>query len=264
MSFVVTGTPRSGTRYTSRLMTAMGIPCHHEKTLRPLETALNVTRWPTLGIGESSWMGWSLIPLMIGHRVPVLHSIRNPWDVIDSLTNRNHILNPLVVNESALQSVRETINVLLPDVFKCEQRVDRAATLVIEWNCLIVRHVPRRYVFYVDRLDVPIVREMLTYVGESADDAKIESALDEVSTSTNSGYTVDAVPGVSDPDVAKWIVQYAKDNDVGRVATCKIRDVAARQTPEELIERMDSKLVDQVNVYAEHHGYPTYEMVVCV
>ena len=237
----------------------MGLPCDHEKTLRPLVTALNVARWPTLGIGESSWMAWSLIPLMVGHRVPVLHAIRNPWLVIDSLTNRNHILNPLVLSDSDLQSVRELINVFLPDLFEREQRVDRAAALVVGWNRLIAEHVPERHEFYVDRLDVPTVRVMLGHLGEWIDDGKVASALAEVSTTTNSGYTVDSVSGVSDPDVARWIVQYAKEQDCGRITTRKIRDVAGRQTPEELIERMDSELVDQVNEYAALHGYPTYE-----
>jgi len=244
-------------------MAAMGLPCDHEKTLRPLATALNVARWPTLGIGESSWMAWSLVPLMVGHRVPVLHAIRNPWLVIDSLTNRNQILNPLAPRHSELQSARELINVFLPDLFEREQRVDRAAMLVVEWNRLIAEHVPDREVFYVDRLDVPSIRVMLGYLGEYIDDGKIESALDEISKSTNSGYTVDSVAGVSDPDVARWLARYAKDNDCGRVTTCKIRDVAGRQTPEELIERMDAELADQVNAFAALHGYPTYELA-CV
>jgi len=237
----------------------MGLRCDHEKTLRPSASALNVARWPTLGIGESSWVAWSLIPLMVGHRVPVLHAIRNPWSVIDSLTNRNQILNPLAANNSELQGVRELINVFLPDLFEREQRVDRAAALVVGWNRLIAEHVPQRFVFYVDRLGPATVRRMLDFIGEDADDSKIDSALAEVSTSTNSGYTVDTVPGVSNPDVARWVAQYAKEQDCGRVATCKIRDVAGRQTPEELTERMDPSLVDQVNEYAALHGYPTYE-----
>jgi hypothetical protein len=69
------------------------------------------------------------------------------------------------------------------------------------------------------------------------------------------------VPGISDPDVAAWVGQYAKDNDVGKITTCKIRDVAARETPEQLVERMDPELAEQVNEYARMHGYPCYELV---
>ncbi len=260
MRFIVTGSPRAGTRYASRLMAAIGFPCDHETTLRPSASVVDVVRWPTLNIGEASWMAWSLIPLMVGYRVPILHTIRNPWDVIDSLTNRNHILNPMVNSDSGLQDVRELINAFLPDLFKREQRIDRAAELVLGWNWLIAEHVPARFVYHVDRISISTVRGMLNFVDAEADDDTIGTALDEVSTSTNSGYTVDRVPGVSDPDVAEWIKQYAKENDVGRVTTCKIRDVAGRQTPEELIERMDPELVDQVNAYAALHGYPTYEL----
>jgi len=266
MLFVVTGTPRSGTQYASRLMTALGLPCDHEKTFRPLVSVANIVRWPTLDIGEASWMGWSLLPLMVGHRVPVLHTLRNPWSVIDSLTNRNHILNPLVHSDSSLQGVREIINAYLPGLFARDRRVDRAAALVLGWNRLIAEHVPDRCVYYVDRLDIPMVRKMLAYLNYPAADVldisddQIDSALADISTSTNSGFTIDSVPGVSDPDVAEWIAQYAKANNVGRISTCKIRDVAARQTPEELVEQMDPELAERVNAYAACHGYPTYDL----
>jgi hypothetical protein len=263
MSFVVTGTPRSGTRYVSTLLTAIGLKCYHEKTLRPLATTLDVVRWPTLGIGESSWMAWCVVPLMVGHRVPVLQTIRDPWKVIDSLTNRNHILNPLVVGESALKSIRQLINVMLPNLFDREQRVDRSVELVLGWDRLIREYVPHRYVFHVDRLDVSTIGEMLTHIGAEATDDEITSALAEVSTSTNSGYTVEATMGISDPDVAKWIVRYAKEKDCGRISTCKIRDVPVTQSPEELAELMDPGLLEQLNHYAEHYGYPTYEMAAC-
>jgi len=241
-------------------MTALGFPCDHEKTLRPLSRVMDVVRWPALDIGESSWLAWSLLPLMAGHRVPVLHTIRDPWAVIDSLTNRNPILNPLVNSDSGLQGVRELINAYLPGLFDREARIDRAAALVLGWDRLIAEHVPARFVYHIDRLDAATVRRMVEYIGADVDDATIDSALDEVSTSTNSGYTIEQVPGVSDPDVARWVQQCAKENDIGRITTCKIRDVAAHQTPEELIERMDPELVDQVNAYADSYGYPTYEL----
>ena len=260
MRFVITGTPRSGTRYAAKLMAAMGFPCDHEKTIRPSASVVNLARWPTLGIGESSWMAWSVLPLMVGYRVPVLHTVRNPWDVIDSLTNRNQILNPMVNSDAELQNVRVLINAYLPELFQLDERVDRAAALVLGWDRLIAEHAPERYVYHVEWMDVVMVRGMLNFIGAERGDDTIQAALTEVSTSTNSGITVDRVPGVSDPDVAKWVQQYAKENDVGRITTCKIRDVAGRQTPEELIERMDPELADQVNAFAALHGYPTYEL----
>ncbi len=262
MRFVVTGSPRSGTRYTAKLMAALGLPCDHEKTLRPLATVVDVAKWPKLDVGESSWMAWSLLPVMVGYDIPVLHTIRNPWKVIDSLTNRNQILNPLASCDSALQGVRELINLYLPDLFDREQRVDRAAALVLGWNQLIEANVPERSLLHVDRLDVSRVRIALGYLGVFRTDDKIQAALDEVSTSTNSGYTVDSVPGVSDPDVAKWISQYAAEQNCDRVLTRKIRDVAASETPEQLAERMDPALLEQVNRYADRHRYPTVEVPV--
>jgi len=260
MRFVITGTPRSGTQYAARLMTVLGVPCSHEKTLRPLTNVADVLKWPAADTGESSWLGWSLIPLMVGYRIPILHVIRNPWAVIDSLTNRNFILRGWSLRESGVQAIREIIHAYLPEVMKHKERVDRAASLLLGWNRLIAEQVPARFVFYVDRLDLMTVRAMLEYLGAEVPDSQIRAALREVSTSANQGYTLDPVPGVSDPDVAEWIGQYARENDCGQVSTLRVRDVAARQTPEELIERMDSTLVDEVNAYAALHGYPTYEL----
>jgi len=161
---------------------------------------------------------------------------------------------------SGVQGVREIIHAYLPQVMKYEERVDRAASLVVGWNRLIAEHLPGRFVFHVDRLDAMTIRAILEYLGAEVADDQIKAALNEVSTSANAGYTVDPVPGVSDPDVAKWIYQYAKENDCGYVSTLRIRDVAGQQTPEELIERMDSTLLDEVNTYAALHGYPTYEL----
>lgn len=197
--------------------------------------------------------------MMVGHRVPVLHVIRNPWDVIDSLANRNQIINPMASNQSSLQSVRELIDAFLPDVFGYSERVDRATALVLGWHDLIVSHVPNRFQFHVDRLDAAAVRGIVNYIGADVGDTTIVTALAEVSKSTNEGYTLDAIPGISNPIAAKWIAEYAKEQECDRITTCKIRDVAARQTPEELIERMAPELVERVNTYADSYGYPTYQ-----
>ncbi|KKN00072.1 hypothetical protein LCGC14_1141540 [marine sediment metagenome] len=241
-------------------MAALGLPCNHEKILRPLASVVDMAKWPKLNEGESSWMAWSVLPLMVAYDVPVLHTIRNPWKVIDSLTNRNQILNPLVLGDSALQSVRELINLLLPDLFDREQRVDRAAALVVAWNQLIADRLPNRILVPVDKLNAYRLGDVLYQMGVSRSRDEIQTALDEVSTKTNSGYTVDSVPGVSDPNVAKWLAQYAVEQNCCRVSTRKIRDVAASQTPEELAEAMDPELLDQVNQYASRHGYPTVEV----
>lgn len=254
MRFIVTGTPRSGTRYSAKLMAALGLACEHEKTLRPSATVLEVARWPEADSGESSWMAWSVLSLL-PCEVPVLHTIRDPWAVIDSLTNRNAIMNPIGERDSQVQSVRRLIDAYLPGVMQMPERVDRAAAFVLGWNRLIDERVPTRLWFPVDRLDVDHVALALRYIGTSRTTAEIEAALAEVSTSTNSGFTVDPTDGISNPDVAKWVLQYAKELDVGQIFTRKIRDVAKRETRADLAARMDPGLVDRINDFASRHGY---------
>ncbi len=260
MRFIVTGTPRSATRYSANLLDALRVPCTHEHTLRPLAPVVDVLQWwQESKSGESSWMAWTLLPLM-PDAVPVLHTIRNPWLVIDSLANRNSILRPDQLRTDVMTGIRRTIDTYLPEVFSRTTRIDRAAAFVLGWNRLIGERVPDRFVYHVERLDVPTVCNMLEYLGVSRSDAEIAKALATVSTEVNGGYSIADAPRLSDPLVARWVEQYAKENGFAGVVPRVMKDVPDRQTPAELAEKMSPEMLDQVNQYASRHGYPTVEV----
>ena len=107
--FLITGTPRAATKYAARLFTACGVPCHHEGTVRPLTPLVELLRWyRDADGGESSWMSWTVQPLF-PKPLPILHTIRNPWAVIDSLCNRNSILKPEQLHSITMNALRDTI-----------------------------------------------------------------------------------------------------------------------------------------------------------
>ncbi len=262
MRFVITGTPRSATKYSARLFHALGVPCTHEKTLRPTISAVDTLRWWIAGdTGEASWMAWTLLGVMPGP-VAVFHTIRDPWAVIDSLANRNAILKTKQAPGNTMLMIRTTIDAYLPGVMQRESRIDRAAAFVLGWNRLIEQRVPERFVYYADRLDIATVRQMLRYIAIERTDDDIATALDEIKTDTNAGYTVADSPGISNPGVARWIEQYAKEQGCSGVFTRKIKNEPDRQTPQQLAEAMDPDLLEEVNQYAVSHDYEAVEELV--
>ena len=107
--FIITGCARSGTAYTSRLLTAAGVPCTHEEVFS-LEVAETVSadgwraacrRWRKPGDwadpdsdspappakGESSWLAAPLLD-QLPKDILVFHQLRNPLHVIRSLMRR--------------------------------------------------------------------------------------------------------------------------------------------------------------------------------
>ncbi len=255
MRFIVTGTPRSATTYSARLLAALDVPCTHEVVLRPSASVVDVVRWWTDDKqGESSWMAWTVLPLM-PTAVPVLHVVRDPWLVIDSLANRNAILKDSKQPADSLRSIRDTIKAWLPDVFAWDTQVDRAAAFVVGWTQLIAERCPNRFVFYPDTLTVGSVVAMLAHLGVERLEGDIMAAVDSLATNINAGFNLEITDGISDPDVGNWIMQYAREQNCCRIATRKFQDVPDRQTPIELAAAMSPELLTEVNTHALAYGY---------
>lgn len=139
--FVVTGTPRSATGYASLLFKAAGLECTHEKVFRPNAPLGDVLEWlgdSRADKGESSWLAW-MAPAMSPGPLFVLHSVRDPWAVIDSLASRNDILP--VDADAAKDSFRNIIWAYCPEVFGWSSSLDRAAQFVLSWSVLIQERV---------------------------------------------------------------------------------------------------------------------------
>jgi len=256
MHFVITGTPRSATKYSSKLLSELGAPCSHERVLRPETSVVNVLRWLDQDDvpGESSWMAWTVLPLL-PEPIPVLHVIRDPWLVIDSLANRNSILDVDQMKTKDMLAIRDMLKTYLPDVLSWPNRIDQAASFVLGWNRLIALAHPDRFVFYPDRLDLRVLRGMLHHVGIERTDKDLIVQRDRVSTAINKGYTVNDITELSDPVVARAIEEYAKNNGFTEIFARQIVDKTEYQTPEEVAEAMAPDLLEQVNEFAAAHGY---------
>ncbi len=84
LDFVITGCPRSGTRYLARILTALGYDCDHEACFNPWRVVLAEDRPETCIWGDSSWMAVPFLETLPPETV-VIHLVRDPLRTINSI-----------------------------------------------------------------------------------------------------------------------------------------------------------------------------------
>jgi len=237
------------------LLSELGVACGHEHAIQPLSTWLGVLAWyEAAEHGESSWMGWTVAAGLPG-RVPVLHVIRNPWDVIDSLANRNAILNR-DGTDAGLGRVREVIRAYVPDVFEWHKKIDRAAALVVRWNRLIHERCPWSVPFRVEDLDVGSMRHLLAHIGAERTREEIARAVAKIPPRINSGTIAARQHDPDDPAVAEIVDRYATQPNCRVMSLERTDSEPTRPTPEQVAALVDPVLLESVNHWAAECQYP--------
>ena len=79
LEYIATGTGRCGTRYVSRVLSEVGIPCGHESIFQPKGIVKNDRLQ-----ADSSWLAAPYLNHDIALNVPVIHVKRHPVDVVSS------------------------------------------------------------------------------------------------------------------------------------------------------------------------------------
>lgn len=268
MRFVVTGSPRSATRYAAVLFERLGVPCTHEQVFKQTGSAIDVARWYKRGThGDSSWLAWAFLDLIPGP-VVMFHTRRNPWKVIDSMAHRNRIVSMTETRAESINSLRDIMHAYCPRVAQYDTEINRAAALMLDWNQRIevAASTHRENVGYasytVENLDVTRVQIMLADLDLTRTNEQIEHALDPDYHKTNQGRVVTkktGISGLSNPDVARYI-EDRWGTEITSVQVVASTDDA--MSGEELAEQMDPELLDEVNRYATRFNYPTVEQPV--
>jgi hypothetical protein len=90
LDFVITGCPRSGTRYLARVLTALGYDCDHEACFNPWQVVLSADRPETRIWGDSSWMA---VPFLeeLPAETDVIHIVREPVRTMNSMLGTGQI-----------------------------------------------------------------------------------------------------------------------------------------------------------------------------
>jgi hypothetical protein len=255
--FVVTGTPRSATGYASMLFRSLGIPCSHERIFRPRTQFNDVVHWCNGDDerGDSSWLAWVFLP-MLPREVVVLHTIRDPWAVVDSLAHRNHILNPEAPADDGPELMRAIIKAYAPRVYDYDTAVDRAACMVLDWNRAIHRSAmlqdaPYR-VYRVEDLGIPLVRELCEFIGIPRSDDVIAKALTDTPLNVNRGSRVEYNIKVTNPSLIALLKHLRPDIDTF-TAQGQTRDI--RRDRHTIEASLAPELRRGLNEYAIRFGY---------
>lgn len=155
--FLITGTPRSSTKWTAHTLTKIGLWCCHEEAFGGWASDYgDQERWRDTDDGECSWIAAPFSEAVRDAGVPVVGLIRHPMLVAESLVKIGffHTGQPYL----------DFIATHTPDVFTYtdETPINKALRFWIDWNQLIECdewwpvpvNVTRVWAF-ADRLSVP-------------------------------------------------------------------------------------------------------------
>jgi hypothetical protein len=150
LNFVVVGTGRCGTVYFAKLLTAVGLPCGHERIFGPAGPNLagsdsDVSRWAGLTVGtvlaESSYMAVPYLGGPVLRSAAIVHAVRDPVQVILSFNNK------LQFWHHPPDQWGEFILGHLPELAKHDDPLSRNCLYVVRWNRWIEKQsVGRPYV----------------------------------------------------------------------------------------------------------------------
>lgn len=129
LKFLVTGTPRSGTMYMSKLLTSLGVPCGHEQVF----TASGIIEQDVVMVAESSWMAVPFLNNPFLYNATIIHVVRHPIQVISSIINSLYFFN-----RSYPKNEFETVAYkFTPDLIVNDNQVARACLFYVHWNEIV-------------------------------------------------------------------------------------------------------------------------------
>lgn len=206
--FVITGTGRSGTMHTARLLTAAGLRCGHEEYFRgnpslfergprrrgvgKLRTPVGRARewWrrrPLRLDGDASWMAVPRLESFGGVRVLQL---RHPMAVVRSFTGTRFFSEPERYGSQA-EYARAFFDPSGDDVLD-------AMRWWVLWNSWAAAHAD--LVVRLEDLGVETVAEILERLDEPDSQARAQAALESTTPGANSSRTRGASPDALGPD----------------------------------------------------------------
>jgi hypothetical protein len=93
LDFVVTGTPRSGTKYLATVLRRLGIDCWHERSFNPWYVMTEAYRLNDRPWGDSSWLAAPFLHLLPAD-TKVFHVVREPLDALNSIIGTRQLNKP--------------------------------------------------------------------------------------------------------------------------------------------------------------------------
>lgn len=197
--FVITGTGRCGTGYTAALLNACQVPCGHEAVYGPDGPG----DWGNIR-ADSSWMAAPHLKEFSG---TVVHLLRNPLDVVNSLVGIG-FFDPNVDHGA----YRDYAKRWCPQAFQTADPVVAAASFVVEWGRMIEPYA--NLTWKVEELNAEQIRGLLLNVGGSPALPFIEKGIGKVPKDVNHRRRA----GLAWGDMPDFLACYAQEIGYGPTA----------------------------------------------
>ncbi len=170
--FLITGCARSGTGYIATLLTALGIPCGHERVFCPTHLRKGEDLlWPDQVWGESSWLAAPYIDAL-PLDLPVLHQVREPTAFVRSKVRTRFFEVP-----TWYKSFAERV---APDLLEGTS-VERSMRYWITWNRMVAaagNAHGRPYLRYrLEDIDAPLLRQIFELIGVEVPNDHLDAVL---------------------------------------------------------------------------------------
>lgn len=175
VKLLITGTPRSGTVFISKVISALGVRCRHEFVFDSGDCAFHPTRLPEVDV-EVSWVAPPLLD-KLPDSVPLLHQVRHPLKVIRCILH-NHFLRPGTEHIHIKRFMVDSCN----DIDLTDE-LDAAIKFWIQWNEMIEPYAIRR--FQIEQMTPRALQSILKAIGTDKMLDEIRTALELVPKDAN-------------------------------------------------------------------------------
>src|SRR5688572_332027 len=166
--FLVTGCPRSGTKYAATLFRHLGVHVEHERVF-----GVGVG----LGRREPSWrvfegdVSWLAVPFLPLEDVVVLHQVRHPLEFVRSVVGFGFLSD-----ERADLAFPQVVRRHAPEVYEPATQVERGATMWRVWN---ERAEPHATITYrLEDLDADLLLRLCKLIELPVSDEQVAFALE--------------------------------------------------------------------------------------
>jgi hypothetical protein len=174
--FLITGCPRSGTKYTAMLFRrALGARVGHEQVFGVVEGLREgPVDWDGLD-GDASWLAVPFLPL---DDTIVLHQVRHPLEFVRSVCGFG-----LLSDERADLPFPQVLRLHAPEVYVPDTEAERGATLWRIWNAKAEAHATITY--RLEDLDLELLLRLGRLIEPDVSEEQAAQALESLPKTVN-------------------------------------------------------------------------------
>jgi len=191
--FIITGCGRSGTKYTTELLTELGVKCSHEKIfpditdsnkgilLRPFyKMGLCKIKWNFPPLGEAAWEATPFLRY-ISDDVVIFHQVRNPISFIKSRYTKG------MTYKGTRKHVKTNHNPYEYENLSFESQILYWASFWIEWNKMSLKNSSKKkyYQYKIEDLNDKVLAHMFSALNIQIKEEIIKEKIKKLSKNIN-------------------------------------------------------------------------------